>query len=87
MCATCFNVSYMSKMIQIRNVPEPVHRALKARAAAGGMSLSDYLLAEVRGLAETPTLDQLAERLRTLPPTVDPEETSAEVVRRGRDAA
>jgi plasmid stability protein len=38
----------MSKMIQLRNVPDALHRALKARAARAGMSLSDYLLAEIR---------------------------------------
>ena len=46
----------MSKMIQIRNVPDALHRRLKARAAEAGMSLSDYLLAELRRSAERPTL-------------------------------
>ena len=50
-------------MIQIRNVPDALHRALKARAAMAGMSLSDYLLAEIRHVAERPTLDELRERL------------------------
>jgi plasmid stability protein len=54
----------MSKMIQIRNVPDDLHRALKTRAAAEGLSLSDYLLAEVRRVSERPTLAQLRERLR-----------------------
>ncbi len=40
----------MSKMIQIRNVPDALHRKLKARAALEGMSLSDYLLAEVQAV-------------------------------------
>lgn len=53
----------MSVMIQIRNVPEVLHRRLKARAALAGMSLSDYLLAEVRQIAERPTLGELRERL------------------------
>ena len=38
----------MSKMIQLRNVPDALHRGLKARAAMAGMSLSDYLLAEIK---------------------------------------
>jgi antitoxin FitA len=46
----------MSKMIQIRNVSDAIHRTLKSRAALAGMSLSDYLLAEVREIALTPTL-------------------------------
>lgn len=50
-------------MIQIRNVPDALHRLLKARAALAGMSLSDYLLHEVRRAAERPTLDDLRARL------------------------
>jgi antitoxin FitA len=37
----------MSKMIQIRNVPDELHRTLKVRAAQAGMTLSDYLLSEI----------------------------------------
>lgn len=54
----------MSKMIQLRNVPDALHRSLKARAATSGMSLSDYLLAEIREIAERPTWTELRERLR-----------------------
>ena len=50
-------------MIQLRNVPDGLHRKLKARAALAGMSLSDYLIAEVRQIAERPTLGELRERL------------------------
>ena len=53
----------MSVMIQIRNVPETVHRRLKSRAALAGMSLSDYLLDELRQVAARPSLDELRERL------------------------
>ncbi|MCZ6732395.1 MAG: hypothetical protein O7B27_07565 [Gammaproteobacteria bacterium] len=53
----------MSKMIQLRNVPDALHRKLKARAALEGMSLSDYLVAEIRRTAERPTLRELRERL------------------------
>lgn len=53
----------MSKMIQLRNVPDTLHRHLKARAAMAGMSLSDYLLAEIKEIAERPTLAELRERL------------------------
>ena len=58
----------MSKMIQIRNVPDALHRTLKARAAMVGMSLSDYLLAEIREIAERPTLAELRERLHQCKP-------------------
>lgn len=60
---TCLYVWYMSAMIQIRNVPDALHRRLKARAALAGMSLSDYLLSEIRQVAERPTLDELRARL------------------------
>ncbi len=49
-------------MIQIRNVPDALHRRLKSRAALAGMSLSDYLLGEIRSVAERPTLDAERER-------------------------
>lgn len=53
----------MSKMIQLRNVPDGLHRSLKVRAALAGMSLSDYLLTEIKEIAERPTLAELRERL------------------------
>ena len=53
----------MSKTIQLRNVPDALHRRLKARAALEGMSLSDYLIAELRRSAERPTVSELRERL------------------------
>ena len=53
----------MPVMVQIRNVPEGIHRRLKSRAALAGMSLSDYLLAELRGAAERPTRAELLERI------------------------
>ncbi len=53
----------MSKMIQLRHVPDELHRKLKARAAMEGLSLSDYLLQEVKGLAERPTLNDLRRRI------------------------
>jgi antitoxin FitA len=65
MCRTCFFVEHMSAMIQIRNVPDALHRRLKARAALAGMSLSDYLLFEIRQLADLPTVDELRSRLQT----------------------
>jgi antitoxin FitA len=55
----------MSKVIQIRNVPDLLHRRLKSRAALAGTSLSDYLLNEIREVAERPTLDELRARLQS----------------------
>jgi plasmid stability protein len=58
----------MSKMIQLRHVPDGLHRTLKARAAMSGMSLSDYLLGEIKEIAEKPTLAELRERLHERKP-------------------
>jgi len=51
--------------LQIRNVPPDLHRQLKARAAIEGMSISDYLLAEVERVLERPTRRELSERVRS----------------------
>ena len=75
----------MSKMIQLRNVPDSLHRTLKAKAAMAGMSLSDFLLAEIRCLAERPTVAELRERLRQRSRIAHPL-SAAEAVRRERDA-
>ena len=75
----------MTKMIQIRNVPDDLHRKLKARAAAQGMSLSDYLRAEAEQLASRPTPEEIKERLRRLGPVRLPEPPSV-TLRRMRDA-
>ena len=55
-------------MIQLRHVPDALHRQLKARAALAGLSLSDYLLREVRKSAEKPTPQEMWERLKALEP-------------------
>jgi antitoxin FitA len=59
---------HMSKMIQIRHVPDALHRKLRARAALSGMSLSDYLKAELEGLANRLTAGEVSERLTALGP-------------------
>ena len=58
-------------MIQIRNVPEDVHRKLKAKAALAGMSLSDYLLSEIASLADRPSLQEVLQRIRSRPKQKD----------------
>lgn len=58
----------MGKMVQLRNVPDELHRKLKSRAAAAGMSLSAYLLEEVKRSAERPTMDELIQRLKNASP-------------------
>lgn len=75
----------MSAMIQIRNVPNELHRRLKARAALAGMSLSDYLLREIRSVAERPTLEELRTRLEHRS-AVTPATSPAQAVRAERDS-
>ena len=75
----------MSKMIQLRNVPEALHRGLKSRAALAGMSLSDYLLAEIKEIAEKPTLAEMRERLHKRQPVSSPIH-AAKLVREEREA-
>jgi antitoxin FitA len=53
----------MSRMVQVRNVPDALHRKLKARAAEAGQTLSDYLLAELKRLATRPTRDEMLAKL------------------------
>jgi len=77
------HVPHMSKMIQIRNVPDPLHRTLKVRAAQAGMSLSDYLLAEIRRVAERPTMEELRDRIRARG-RAEPGESAAEAIRAER---
>lgn len=84
MLSTCFHAINMPGMIRIRNVPEPLHRRLKARAAWAGLSLSDYLLNEIRHAAERPTPEEMRQRLARLP-RADLDVPPAEVVRRERD--
>jgi len=75
----------MSKMIQLRHVPDDVHRKLKARAALEGLSLSEYLLQEVKKVAARPTLAELQARLAQRAP-VSVRESSARAVRAERNA-
>jgi plasmid stability protein len=75
----------MSKMIQIRNVPEHLHRTLKARAAQAGMTLSDYLLVELEQLAKRPTPEELLARIAGRG-DVRTKESPARAVRAEREA-
>ena len=75
----------MSRMIQVRNVPDTVHRTLKARAAMAGISLSDFLHSEIRQRAERPTIGELRERLHRRE-SVSPKVSPARSVSEERDA-
>jgi plasmid stability protein len=74
----------MAKMIQIRHVPDSLHRRLRARAALAGMSLSDYLRAQLARVAEQLTPEELRIRLAAMSRTVV-KESPSDVLRAERD--
>ncbi|MBL8756153.1 MAG: hypothetical protein JNK15_22860 [Planctomycetes bacterium] len=76
----------MAKTIQIRNVPDAVHKKLKVRAAQAGKSLSELLLAEIELFAAVPTPEEMYERLRARPAT-KLTESAAAAVRKERTSA
>lgn len=75
----------MGKSVQIRNVPEGVHRNLKVRAAQAGKSLSDYLLEEVIAFAEKPPVEEILRRAGARRGDSPSIEMIVEAVRAGRE--
>jgi len=71
-------------MVQLRNVPPELRRRLKARAAIEGLSVSDYVLREVRKALERPTRQEVLERLAARP-VKRLRRTSADVIRAERN--
>jgi len=69
--------------VQVRDVPNDVHRRLKSQAALAGQSLNEFLLARMSEIARVPTVPELAERIRSRQPYVGP--SSAEVIREERE--
>jgi plasmid stability protein len=74
----------MSKMIQIRNVPDTVHRKVKSKAAEEGLSMSDYLLREIQRLADRPSPADLKRMLAKMRP-LELTETPEQMIRAMRD--
>jgi plasmid stability protein len=74
----------MSKMIQLRNVPDGLHRKLKSRAANAGMTLSDFMIHEAQKIAAQPTLEEMRQRLAALP-AVKLDVSIADLIREERD--
>jgi plasmid stability protein len=71
--------------IQIRNVPPDIHKTMKERAAKAGMSLQEYILAEITDSASLPTLEELTTRIRrrgAAQTRTDP----ADIIRQDRDS-
>ncbi len=85
MFRTCFYAQDMAKMIQVRNVPDDVHRTLKSRAAREGMSLSDFIKKELEHAAGRPSMQEWLDRTqqaKPMPAKID----AARVIRELRDA-
>jgi plasmid stability protein len=71
------------KMLQIRNVPDGLHRALKERAAREGITMSELVLRELPRIAEKPTVEQVIARIRSRGPVRD--DSFADLIREDRD--
>ena len=82
---TCLYARDMSKMIQVRDVPDEVHSTLKARAAREGMSLSDFIKKELERAAERPTMREWLDGARQAKP-VSSKRSAAQIVRELRDS-
>lgn len=83
MFLTCNGVYTMGTMIQIRHVPEDIHKALKNRAVKNGMSLSEYVLRELIKIVERPTLEEILGRIEKRERTTV-QESSVDAVRAQR---
>ena len=82
--AHALHVCYMSKMIQIRDVPDRLHKVLTAKAATAGMSLSDYIKKELEKSAARWTWEEVEEHLQSLPPILFSEDP-VEILRKSRE--
>lgn len=69
--------------VQIRGIPDDVHRRLKSQAALSGQSLNEFLLARMSDIARIPTVPELAQRIREREPYTGP--SSAALIREERD--
>ena len=85
MCYTCLYAKHMSKMIQVRDVPEDVHSTLKARAAREGMSLSAFIKRELEHIVERPSMREWLDLTRKMKP-IPSKQSGAQIVRGLRDA-
>lgn len=84
MSAARVNVEHMSKMIQVRNVPDEMHKVLKMRAAEAGMTLSDYIKRELGHVAGRSKLEEIAARVRARGPSGVRTKTVVEILRESR---
>jgi plasmid stability protein len=78
------NVGHMSKMIQIRNVPDDLHRELKMRAAAAGMTMSDYIKKELSWASEKDSWEEIRARAKARGPLGLSTQEVVDLIREGR---
>lgn len=74
----------MPKMLQVRNVPDDLHRTLKVRAAEKGMSLSAYVLSELEEISDKPTIAELSERIWREQEPIHIGDAAVEIIRKHR---
>ncbi len=84
MCCTCYYAQSMSKMIQVRDVPDTIHSTLKARAAREGISLSDFIKKELERVAERPSMREWLQSTQEAK-TIPTKRTPAQVIREMRE--
>ena len=84
MSGTINNVVHMTKMIQIRNVPDEMHRLLKMRSAAEGISLSDYIKRELDIVSGKSTWDEVDARIKARGPSGLKSGTIVQILRESR---
>jgi plasmid stability protein len=73
------------KMIQIRNVPDDLHRALKTRAAREGTTMSELILRELPRIAHRPSMEEVLARIKSREP-IRGIDSTADLIRAERDA-
>ena len=84
MSAADFNVEHMSKMIQIRNVSDDLHRELKMRAAGAGMTMSDYIKKELSWATEKDSWEEIYARAKARGPSRMSTKEVVDLIREGR---
>jgi len=78
------NVDHMSKMIQIRNVPDDLHRELKLRAVAAGMTMSDYIKKELSWANEKDSWEEIFARAKARGPSGMTTQEVVDIIREHR---
>jgi antitoxin FitA len=84
MSSTAINVVHMSKMIQIRDVPDDMHRMLKTQAAAEGISLSDFIKRELGLVSGLLSFEEISARVKARGPSKGTTEETVRIIRESR---